>query len=50
MEGFTMARQSTREYLQSIYHRYQHAGRAEKTDQPGVFVPVALLVTVVQAA
>ncbi|MEK6526131.1 MAG: hypothetical protein AABZ22_04600 [Nitrospirota bacterium] len=26
-----MARRSKREYVQSIYHRYQQAGRAEKT-------------------
>lgn len=31
MEGFTMARQSKREYLKSIYHRYRHAGRSEKS-------------------
>lgn len=31
MEGFSMARQSKREYLRSIYHRYQHARRAQKT-------------------
>ena len=30
MEEFIMARQSKREYLRSIYKRYQHAGRAEK--------------------
>ena len=31
MEVFTMARQSKREYLRSIYQRYQRAGRAQKT-------------------
>lgn len=31
MEGFTMARQSKREYLQSIYQRYQQAHRRGKT-------------------
>ena len=30
MEEFTMARQSKREYLRSIYKRYRHAGRAQK--------------------
>ena len=30
MEGFTMARRSMREYLRSIYKRYQRAPRAEK--------------------
>ncbi len=30
MEGFIMARRSKREYLRSIYDRYQHAPRAEK--------------------
>jgi len=30
MEGFTMARRSKREYLRSIYKRYQRAPRAEK--------------------
>lgn len=31
MEDFTMARQSKREYLRSIYQRYQHARRTEKS-------------------
>lgn len=31
MEDFIMARQSKREYLRSIYHRYQHARRAQKS-------------------
>jgi hypothetical protein len=31
MEEFRMARQSKREYLQSIHERYRRAGRAEKT-------------------
>ncbi len=31
MEEFTMARRSKREYLRSIYKRYRHARRAEKT-------------------
>ena len=31
MEDFIMAQQSKREYLRSIYHRYQHARRAQKT-------------------
>ena len=31
MEDFTMARQSKREYLRSIYQRYRHAQRAQKT-------------------
>ena len=31
MEEFSMARQSKREYLQSIYKRYRQGGRTEKT-------------------
>lgn len=31
MEEFSMARQSKREYLRSIYERYRHGGRREKT-------------------